>query len=118
MKNLKLKRLKRSIKTRKKIQELGVLRLTVNRTNQHIYAQIIDDVKSITLASASTIEPEIKSEFKLGNNISSAILIGKRIADKAKILGIKEIAFDRSGYQYHGRIKALAEAARDNGLKF
>jgi large subunit ribosomal protein L18 len=118
MKNLKVKRLKRSIKTRKKIQELGILRLSVNRTNQHIYAQIIDDTKSITLASASTVEPEIKSELKYGNDISSAIIIGKRIADKAKILGIKEIAFDRSGYQYHGRIKALAEAARDNGLKF
>jgi len=118
MKNLKLKRLKRSIKTRKKIQELGILRLSINRTNHHIYAQIIDDNKSITLASASTIEPEIKSELKFGNNISSAMIIGKRIADKAKVLGIEEIAFDRSGYQYHGRIKALAEAARDNGLKF
>lgn len=118
MKNLKLKRLNRSIKTRKKIQELGVLRLSVNRTNKHIYAQIIDDSKSITITSASTVEPEIKTQIKFGNNISSATLIGKRIADKAKILGIEEIAFDRSGYQYHGRIKALAEAARDNGLKF
>lgn len=118
MKNLKLKRINRSKKTRKKIKELGVLRLSVNRTNNHIYAQIIDDAKSITLASASTVEPEMRSQSKFGNNIESAILIGKRIADKAKILGIEEIAFDRSGYQYHGRIKALAEAARDNGLKF
>lgn len=118
MKNLKLKRLSRSKKTRKKIQELGVLRLSVNRTNKHIYAQIIDDAKSVTITSASTAEPEVRTQIKFGSNISSATMIGKRIADKARILGIDKIAFDRSGYQYHGRIKALAEAARDNGLKF
>ncbi|MCB1975883.1 MAG: 50S ribosomal protein L18 [Nitrosomonas sp.] len=118
MKNLKLKRLNRAKKTRKKIQELGVLRLTINRTNNHIYAQIIDDSKRITITSASSIEPEIKNQVKFGNNISSAIIIGKRIAEKAKVLGINEIAFDRSGYQYHGRVKALADSARSNGLKF
>lgn len=118
MKNLKLKRLNRSKKTRIKIRELGVLRLTVNRTNNHIYAQIIDDSREITIASASSLEPEIKNQLKFGSNVTSAIIIGKRIAEKARILGIEEIAFDRSGYQYHGRIKALAEAARENGLKF
>ncbi|MBX3641115.1 MAG: 50S ribosomal protein L18 [Nitrosomonas sp.] len=118
MKNLKLNRLIRAKKTRKKINELNIVRLSVYRTNQHIYAQLIDDANNRTLTSASTVEPNIRSEIKFGNNISAAIIIGKRIAEKAKDIGINRIAFDRSGYKYHGRIKALAEAARDSGLKF
>ncbi len=118
MKNLKLNRLKRAKKTRMKISELGVIRLSVYRTNQHIYAQLIDDANNRTLTSASTVEPDIKSEIKFGNNVSAAVIVGKRIAEKARNIGVDQIAFDRSGYRYHGRIKALAEAARESGLKF
>lgn len=118
MNNLKSNRLRRSLHTRKKIAELGIIRLSVYRTNQHIYAQLIDDSKRITLLSASSTEPAIKSEIKYGNNIAAATLIGKRIADKAKEKGITKIAFDRSGYKYHGRVKALADSAREHGLIF
>lgn len=118
MKNSKNNRLRRALHTRKKIAELGIIRLSVYRTNQHIYAQLIDDTKKITLLSASSLETEFKAGNKYGNNILAASLIGKRIAEKAKEAGISKIAFDRSGYKYHGRIKALAESARENGLIF
>ena len=118
MKNLKQNRLRRAKSTRNKIAELGVLRLSIYRTNQHIYAQLIDDTKNQTLVSASSIEVEVKNEIKFGNNVNAASLIGKRIALKAKDKGIDKVAFDRSGYKYHGRVKALAEAAREHGLKF
>ncbi|MCP5274349.1 MAG: 50S ribosomal protein L18 [Burkholderiales bacterium] len=118
MQNLKQNRLRRAKKTRIKIAELGIIRLSVYRTNQHIYAQLIDDRNHKTLTSASTLESDIKKEIARGSTTKAASLIGKRIADKAKKLGIDQIAFDRSGYKYHGRVKALAEAARENGLKF
>jgi large subunit ribosomal protein L18 len=111
-------RLRRARKTRAKIAELKVTRLTVFRSNCHIYAQIIDASGGKVLASASTVEPEVRKQVSNGGNISAAALIGGRIAEKAKSLGIQEVAFDRAGYQYHGRIKALAEAAREHGLKF
>lgn len=111
-------RLRRARKTRAKIAELKVARLCINRTNSHIYAQIIDATGSKVLASASTVEAEVRKELTNGGNIAAATIVGKRIAEKAKGVGIETVAFDRSGFQYHGRVKALADAARENGLKF
>ena len=111
-------RLRRARKTRAKIAELKVTRLSVHRTNTHIYAQIIAESGDRVLASASTLEAEVRSTVKNGGNIDAAAVIGKRIAEKAKAAGITKVAFDRSGYKYHGRIKALADAARENGLSF
>ena len=111
-------RLRRARKTRAKIAELKVTRLTVHRTNTHISAQIIAETGDKVLASASTLEAEVRKSVKNGGNVDAAAVIGKRIAEKAKAAGITTVAFDRSGYKYHGRIKALAEAARENGLSF
>jgi large subunit ribosomal protein L18 len=111
-------RLRRARKTRAKIAELKVTRLTVHRTNTHIYAQIIAETGDKVLASASTLEAEVRKSVKNGGNVDAAAVIGKRIAEKAKAAGITTVAFDRSGYKYHGRIKALADAARENGLSF
>lgn len=116
--DLKAKRIKRSKKTRKLIDMLGAVRLSVHRTNLHIYAQLIDGKNNKIIASASTLEPEIRKSLKTGSNISAASTIGKRIAEKGKEYGITKIAFDRAGYKYHGRVKALADAAREHGLKF
>ena len=111
-------RLRRARKTRAKIAELKVTRLSVHRTNTHIYAQIIAESGDKVIASASTVEADVRKDLKNGGNIAAATLIGKLIAEKAKKAGITTVAFDRSGYKYHGRIKALAEAARENGLFF
>ncbi len=111
-------RLRRARKTRAKIAELKVTRLNVYRTNTHIYAQIIAAGGDVVLASASTLEADVRKKVKNGGNIEAATAIGKRIAEKAKKAGITTVAFDRAGYKYHGRIKALAEAARENGLSF
>lgn len=111
-------RLRRARKTRAKIAELKMVRLCVNRTNSHIYAQIIDATGSKVLVSASSVEADVRKEMANGGNVSAAAVIGKRIAEKAKGLGIEAVAFDRSGFNYHGRVKALADAARENGLKF
>ena len=94
----------------------GRPRLSVHRTNQHIYAQIIDDVKGATLAAASTLEKDLKSAA--GSNKDAAANVGKLIAERAKAAGVETVVFDRGGYLYHGRVKALAEAARDGGLHF
>jgi large subunit ribosomal protein L18 len=109
---------RRAKATRAKIAELKAVRLTVHRSNSHIYAQVIDSTGSKVLASASTAERDVRSNVKYGGNVKAASEIGRRIAEKAKQLGIAEVAFDRSGYRYHGRVKALAEAAREAGLKF
>jgi large subunit ribosomal protein L18 len=111
-------RLHRAKKTRAKIAELQVTRLSVHRTNTNIYAQIISAGENKVLASASSLEADVKKTFKNGGNIEAAAQIGKRIAEKAKKIGITNVAFDRSGYRYHGRVKALADAARENGLSF
>lgn len=111
-------RLRRARKTRAKIAELKATRLSVHRTNSHIYAQIIAETGDKVLVSASTLEKEVRSEIKHGGNAAAAALVGKRIAEKAKAAGISTVAFDRSGFRYHGRVKALAEAARENGLTF
>ena len=111
-------RLRRARKTRARIADLKVVRLCVFRTNSHIYAQVISAEGDKVLASASTLEAEVRSSLKTGSNVEAAILVGKRIAEKAKAAGIEKVAFDRSGFQYHCRVKALAEAARENGLSF
>ena len=94
------------------------MRLVVSRSNAHIYAQIIAPTGDRVLASASTLEAEVRKDLKNGGNKAAAAAVGKRIADRAKTLGIEAVAFDRSGYRYHGRVQALADAAREAGLKF
>lgn len=111
-------RIRRAKKTRAKIAELKATRLSVHRTNSHIYAQIIGEAGDKVLASASTLEKDVRKKVKNGGNIEAAVAIGKRIAEKAKAAGITTVAFDRSGFRYHGRVKALAEAAREHGLTF
>lgn len=111
-------RLRRARKTRAKIAELKVTRLSVHRTNTHIYAQIIAETGDKVIVSASTVEADVRKQIKNGGNVEAAAAIGKLIAEKAKKAGVTTVAFDRSGYKYHGRIKALADAARENGLSF
>ncbi|MBK7424132.1 MAG: 50S ribosomal protein L18 [Propionivibrio sp.] len=111
-------RLRRARKTRAKIAELKSLRLSVHRTNSHIYAQVFSSCGSKVLAAASSLEPEVRKDLTNGGNIGAAAVIGKLIAERAKKAGIEQVAFDRGGFQYHGRVKALAEAAREAGLKF
>jgi large subunit ribosomal protein L18 len=111
-------RLRRARQTRHKIREVAAVRLTVHRTNAHIYAQITTPVGDKVLAAASSAEKELRGQLKHGANRKAAELVGSRIAAKAKEKGIEKVAFDRAGYRYHGRIKALAEAARAGGLKF
>jgi len=111
-------RLRRARQTRLRIRELNAVRLSVHRTNVHIYAQISSANGDKVLASASTAEKEVRAKVKNGGNVKAATLIGQRIAEKAKKIGIETVAFDRGGYKYHGRVKALAEAARAGGLKF
>jgi len=111
-------RVRRARKTRARIAEQRANRLVVGRSNCHIYAQIIAPEGDKVLTSASTLEDDVRKDAKNGGNRAAASLIGKRIAEKAKALGIETVAFDRSGYKYHGRVKALAEAAREGGLKF
>lgn len=110
-------RLRRSRRTRAKIRELAVPRLTVHRTPRHIYAQVIAPNGSEVMASASTLQADIKGSVKSTSNIDAAAAVGKAIAEKAKAAGITSVAFDRSGFKYHGRIKALADAAREAGLQ-
>jgi large subunit ribosomal protein L18 len=114
----KQSRLRRSRRTRAKIAELKVVRLTVNRSNTHIYAQVIDATGGKVLASASSADKAVRGELKNGGNVKAAAMVGKLIAEKAKQAGVEAVAFDRSGYRFHGRVKALAEAAREAGLKF
>jgi large subunit ribosomal protein L18 len=111
-------RLRRARKTRAKIAELKVTRLSVHRTNTHTYAQIIDATGGNVIVSASTVEADVRKKLKNGGNVEAAAVIGKLIAEKAVKAGVTVVAFDRSGYKYHGRIKALADAARENGLSF
>ena len=118
MKNLKLSRIRRARRTRVKIALLKTYRLSVHRSNKHIYAQIIDDENSKVLVSASTLESDVRNIITNGATVQAAEFIGKRIAEKSKNLGIDTVAFDRSGYKYHGRVRALAEGARNGGIKF
>jgi large subunit ribosomal protein L18 len=121
MLNKKDQRIRRSRQTRVRIAVQRVARLTVFRSNLHIYASIISEGGEVVLASASTLEVDIRKQLGnsgAGGNVVAAALIGKRIAEKAKAAGIQKVAFDRAGFAYHGRIKALAEAAREAGLQF
>jgi large subunit ribosomal protein L18 len=111
-------RLRRSRKTRLRIAEQRATRLVVSRSNCHIYAQIVAPSGDKVLTSASTLEAEVRKDVKNGGNKAAAALVGKRIAERAKALGIEAVAFDRSGFRYHGRVQALADAAREHGLKF
>lgn len=116
--NKKEARLRRARKTRAKIAELKAVRLCINRTNCHIYAQIISLCGSKVLASASTLDKTVREEVSNGGNKAAASVIGKLIAERALAAGVEQVAFDRSGLRYHGRVQALAEAAREAGLKF
>ncbi len=114
----KQNRLRRARRGRAKIRELKANRLSIHRTPQHIYAQVIGPDGANILASASTLEAEVRKGIKNGGNVEAAAIVGARIAEKAKAAGIDTVAFDRSGFRYHGRVKALADAAREAGLKF
>ena len=114
----KTSRLRRASRTRAKIKELEVYRLTIHRTPRHIYAQVLAHDSSKVVASASTLDAEVKKGLKSTGNISAAELVGKAVAERAAKAGVTEVAFDRSGFRYHGRVKALADAARENGLQF
>ena len=111
-------RLRRAKSTRAHIRDLGVPRLTVLRTGQHLYAQVFTPDGSKVLAAASTTQSDVKDGLKNGRNVEAAAKVGRAIAEKAKAAGIEKVAFDRSGYRFHGRIKALADAAREGGLQF
>ena len=111
-------RLRRAKSTRAHIRELGVPRLSVLRTGQHLYAQVFTADGSKVLASASTLQSDVKEGLKNGKNSDAASRVGKLIAERALAAGVEKVAFDRSGYRYHGRIKALADAAREGGLQF
>jgi large subunit ribosomal protein L18 len=115
--NKNAQRLRRAIPARAKIRQLKAMRLSVHRTPQHIYAQIFDS-NSKVLAAASTVQKSVREGLKNTGNATAAAAVGKAIAEKAVAAGIKQVAFDRSGFKYHGRIKALADAARANGLEF
>ena len=111
-------RLRRARKTRAKIAELNMVRLAVHRTNGHIYAQVYSGCGTQVLAAASTVEADVRKQVPNGGNVAAAKLVGTLIAERAKAKGVEAVAFDRSGFNYHGRVKALAEAAREGGLKF
>ena len=113
----KQSRMRRALRTRVKIKELGVYRLCVYRTPAHTYAQVFSPDGSSVIASASTVEADVKSGLKHTGNIEAATKVGQLIAERAKASGIEQVAFDRSGFKYHGRVKALADAARESGLK-
>ena len=115
--NKNAQRLRRAVRARAKIRELKVLRLSVHRTPQHIYAQSFD-TESKVLASASTLQKDVREGLTGTGNATAAAAVGKAIAERAKAAGITKVAFDRSGFKFHGRIKALADAARENGLEF
>ena len=111
-------RLRRVAKTRARIRRTATSRLCVFRSPQHVYAQIIEPSGGRVLVSASTVEREVREQIGYGGNVGAAAAVGKRLAEKAKDAGIRRVAFDRSGYKYHGRVKALADAAREGGLEF
>ena len=114
----KIARLRRAKSTRSHIRQLGVPRLSVLRTGQHLYAQLFSSYGSTVLAAASTTQADVREGLKNGKNAEAAVKVGRAIAEKALAAGYEKVAFDRSGYRYHGRIKALADAAREGGLKF
>ena len=116
--NKKQSRIRRARRSRAKIAQLGIHRLCVYRTPRHIYAQVIAPNSAETLASASSVSPALRAELKSGGNIEAAAKVGKAIGEAARVAGITKVAFDRGGFRYHGRVKALADAARESGLEF
>ncbi len=114
----KQSRIRRSRRTRAKIASLGMNRLSVHRTPRHTYAQVFSGETGKVVASASTLSADVKSEINYPGNVDAAAAVGKVIAEKARAAGIESVAFDRSGFKYHGRVKALADSAREHGLKF
>ena len=118
MMNKKQARIRRAQRTRARIKLEGVNRLCVHKTPRHIYAQIISPNGSEVLISASTLDKELKKQIKYSGNIDAAAIVGKEIAARAKKAGLTKVAFDRSGFKYHGRVKALADAAREQGMEF
>ena len=114
----KMARAKRARRTRKQIRELGVARLCVHRTPRHIYAQVFSLDGASTVASASTLEKDVRSAIGYGGNRAAAAIVGRIVAERAMRAGVERVAFDRSGFRYHGRIKSLADAAREAGLNF
>jgi large subunit ribosomal protein L18 len=112
------RRLRRAVKTRAHIRQLGVARLSVHRTPRHIYAQITEASGAKVLASASTVQEAVSKDLKGTGNVEAAKAVGRAIAERAKAAGVTKVAFDRAGFQFHGRVKALAEAAREAGLEF
>ena len=114
----KTSRLRRARRTRAKLHELAVVRLCIHRTPRHIYAQLIDASGAQVLASASTVDKDLRASLKGTGNRDAAVAVGKSIAERAKAAGVTKVAFDRSGFKYHGRVKALADAARESGLEF
>jgi large subunit ribosomal protein L18 len=111
-------RLRRAAQTRMRIRVLRVARLTVHRTPQHIYAQIIDGAGGQVLVAASTVQATVRGDLKATGNVAAAEAVGRAIAERAIAKGVTKVAFDRSGFRYHGRVKALADAARAGGLEF
>ena len=111
-------RLRRARRTRAKIRELGIHRLSVHRTPRHIYAQILGPDGGTVVVAASTVQKELRGGLDKTGNVAAAAAVGKSIAEKAKSAGVTRVAFDRSGFRYHGRVKALADAAREHGLEF
>ncbi len=111
-------RIRRSRRTRARIASLGINRLTVHRTPRHTYAQVFSGETGVVVAAASTLSADVRKLVGYSGNIDAATAVGKVIAEKAKAAGIEAVAFDRSGFKYHGRIRALADSARENGLKF
>ena len=114
----KIQRLRRAAKSRAKMHELGVTRLVVNRTPRHIYAQVINGENGNVIASASTVEKAVRGDVKYTGNLDAAKQVGTLVAERAIEAGVKQVAFDRSGFKYHGRVAALADAAREKGLQF
>lgn len=118
MNSKKANRMRRAKRTRMKINELGTYRLCIHRTPRHIYAQVISPDGAKVIAAASTVQKDVAADAKYTGNIEAASMVGKSIAEKSKSAGVTSVAFDRSGFRYHGRVKALADAARESGLEF
>jgi len=114
----KERRQRRAVKTRAHIRDLGIARLTVHRTPRHIYAQVTTDAGARVIAAASTVQEKVREGLKATGNVEAAKAVGRAIAEKARAAGVSKVAFDRSGFQFHGRVKALADAAREAGLEF
>ena len=114
----KQRRLRRAVKARAHIRDLGMARLSVHRTPNHIYAQVTDPAGTRVIAVASTVQKAVREGLKATGNVEAAKAVGKAIADRAKAAGVSKVAFDRAGFQFHGRVKALADAAREAGLEF